>query len=497
MKIETQSLEDHQVKLSVEVEGDQMESAKRRAARKLAGRMKIPGFRPGKAPYHVVVRYAGEATIVEEGLELLIQDIYPQIIEEAEIVPYGPGTLENVTSMDPPVLEFVIPLEAEVELGNYKSIRRPYEPKAIEDDDVDSVLDNLREQQAITELVDRSSQDGDLVNVRLSGKYLDPEEGQDPDFLIERSMPLIVNSAETIDEDEWPFPGFSRNLVDMSVEDEKTITHTSTEDVSTEIENEIVAEYTFVIDEVRSRTLPALDDDLAASIGDYESLDALREYIKTTLEQQNINSYNENYDEAVLDELINQSTIKYPPQMLDRQIDGVINNLEANLGQQNLDLDLYLKSREMSLEDLREEATPVAEERLKRTLVIMELAQEEEIQVAAEELEAETQSTIETLTQNQLKGKKELSNEDVSNLVGNIMTTMVANRTMERLHEISSGEFDEDADREDEEDIGEQDDVDNENSDEEFIEPPASESKLTSKEESVGEENEDTEDVES
>ena len=495
MKIETQSLEDHQVKLSVEVEGDKMESAKRQAARKLARRMKIPGFRPGKAPYHVVVRYAGEATIVEEGLEILIQDIYPQVIEEAEIEPYGPGTLENVTSMDPPVLEFVIPLEAEVELGNYKSIRRPYEPDTIEDDNVDSVIDNLREQQAITELVDRSSQDGDLVNVLLSGKYLDPEEGQDPDFLIERSMPLIVISAETIDEDEWPFPGFSRNLVDMSVGDEKTITHTSAGDLSTEIENEIVAEYTFVIKEIRSRTLPELDDDFAESVGDYESMDALREYLKTTLEQNNINSYNENYDEAVLEELINQSTIKYPPQMLDRQIDGVINNLKANLEQQNLDLDLYLKSREMSLDELREEATPVAEERLKRTLVIMELAQEEEIQVDAKELEDETQLTIETLSQNQSKGKKELSNEDMSNLVGNIMTTMVANRAMERLHEISSSEFDEEA--HEDEDINERDDGDNENSDEEFIEPPASESKLPSKEEAVIEENVEIENDES
>jgi len=118
LKIQKQLLDDHQMKLTVEVDADQMEAMKKRAARKISKQVKIPGFRPGKAPYPVIVRQIGEGVIVEEALEILVDDIYPQIIKEADIKPYGPGSLEKVESLDPPVLEIVVPLEAEVDLGD-------------------------------------------------------------------------------------------------------------------------------------------------------------------------------------------------------------------------------------------------------------------------------------------------------------------------------------------------------------------------------------------
>jgi len=450
LNIDTESLEDHQVKITVEVDTDKLDGAKRRAARKLAKRMKIPGFRPGKAPYHVVVRYAGEGPIIEEGLELLVQDIYPQIIEESEISPYGPGTLENVVSLDPPTLEFVIPLESEVELGDYRSIRRLYEPETINEDNIDAVLSNLREQQAVIEPVEREAQEGDVVTVQLSGTLSEPEEGQDPISLAERSMPILVGPVDTDDDDEWPFTGFSRNLVGMKIGEENTITHTPTSEVSVNDEDtdegaqvNTAVDYKFIVEDVKSRTLPVVDNEFAASIGEYETVEELREYIKTTLEQQNISSYNESYDEAVLGELINQSTIKYPPQMLDNQINSVINNLGSNLAQQNLDIELYLKTRDMNMEDLQEEAKPVAEDRLKRTLVLMEVAQAEEIEVQPEELETETTLAVEAIARNQEKEKNDLSQDDMSNLVGNVFTTMYVERAMERLHDISSGQLDE------------------------------------------------------
>ena len=168
MKIDTQPLEDHQVKLTVEVENEKLSEAKIRAARQLAKKVKIPGFRPGKAPYQVVVRQIGDAAILEEAMELLIDDIYPKVIEEADIHPYGPGKLEQIVSTEPPTFEFVIPLEAKVVLGDFRSIRRPYELKEIPEQDVENVLDDLRERQAVIEPVDRPAQPGDLVDVRLS-----------------------------------------------------------------------------------------------------------------------------------------------------------------------------------------------------------------------------------------------------------------------------------------------------------------------------------------
>jgi trigger factor len=144
LKIDTQTTEDHQVKLRVEVEPEQLETAKRRAARQIAKKAKIPGFRPGKAPYHIIERFAGEAAILEDAMDILVQDVYPKALDEIDIKPFGPGTLENIASTDPPVFEFVVPLEAEIELGDYHSLRLPYELKEVTDQDVEKVLENIR-----------------------------------------------------------------------------------------------------------------------------------------------------------------------------------------------------------------------------------------------------------------------------------------------------------------------------------------------------------------
>jgi len=456
LKIETQPLEDHQVKLTVEVEPDSFESAKRRAARYISRKTKIPGFRPGKAPYQVVVRQIGEATIIEEALELLVKDIYPEIIDEAEIQPYGPGQLENVVSMDPPVLEFVVPLEAEVELGDYHSISRPYEPKQITEKDVNDVLDDLRDRQAILEPVERPAQENDVVFVHLSGIRKDVKEGEDPNLVSERSLNVTIKpqGMETESEEadskentstEWPFPGFSRHLIDHSAGDELTLPHTFSQDSDFESLRGTEAEYHVTLEEVKSRTLPELNDEFAATLGEYETIEDLRKDIRSGLEQQTLQTYNEEYDTQVLDEAINQSTIKYPPQMLEREIDSVIHSLEHRLEEQNLDMDLYLKTRAMDMDALKEEARPVAESRLKRSLFLFELAKAENIEVEQEELQTETLRTMDSLAHTlSEKEARQLNNREVfSNLVGSIMADMLTQQSIERLRKIASGQLEE------------------------------------------------------
>ncbi|MCK4898867.1 MAG: trigger factor family protein, partial [Anaerolineales bacterium] len=196
MNIDSVPLEDHQVKITVEVDPDSFESSKRRAARKLSKRAKIPGFRPGKAPYPVIVRHIGESVILEEAVEITIDEIYPKVIEEAEIEPYGPGTLEGIPEMDPPTFEFIVPLRATVELGDYQSIRFPYELEDITDNDVDDVINNLREQQAVIEPVERSAQEGDLVTVRVNALRTQIEEDEDPKLIDNRSIPIVIEAED-------------------------------------------------------------------------------------------------------------------------------------------------------------------------------------------------------------------------------------------------------------------------------------------------------------
>ena len=201
MKIETTFQDDHQAKITAEIAPEQFEEFKQRAGRKLAKKVKIPGFRPGKAPYPVIARQLGEGAIVEEALEILVDDMYPKIIEESGIKPYGPGTLENIQSMDPPVLEFVVPLDAEVDLGDYHSLKKDYQLPELDEKEVDSVLNNLRQRQVVLEDVDRPAQDSDLVTVKLSAKRAGAEEESDGVLIKERSFPILVQSKPSSDDE--------------------------------------------------------------------------------------------------------------------------------------------------------------------------------------------------------------------------------------------------------------------------------------------------------
>jgi trigger factor len=441
LKIEAQQLEDHQVKLTVEVDQEIMDNAKQRAARRIAKRMKIPGFRPGKAPYSVIVRYAGEGVILEEGLDLLIEDIYPKVIEEAAIEPYGPGTLEKVESYDPPILEFVVPLEAEVVLGEYNSIRKPYEPGEITDEDVDDVLANLQEQYAVIEPIEHPADNGNIVTVQIRGNNIfEDDSGEQDQILVpERTVQLLIRSNE-MEDHEWPFPGFSKHLNGMTIGEEKQIVHKYADDYTDEKFRGNEVNFNVSVEDIKARILPELNDKFAESLGDYENIEELRKTIKESLESRALESYNEEYDQDILDELIDKSSIVFPPQMLEKQIDNMINNLKTNLEQQNLDIDLYLKTREMGMDDIREETQPVAETRLKRTLVLMELAKSEEIQIDTDDFEHQTSRTLETLRNDgTIENKTRLSEEGITAIAGNVMATMVAERAMIRLREISKG----------------------------------------------------------
>lgn len=442
MKIEKDFTDDHQVKLTVEVDPDKLESSKKRAARNIAKRMKIPGFRPGKAPYHVILRYAGEAAIVEDGIDILVQDIYPGLIQEAEIEPYGPGTLENIPSLDPPVLEFVIPLEAEVDLGEYTSIRKDFSPTIVTNDDVDEVLKNLLEQRAVVEPVNRPVEVGDLVTVRISAREgSDDEPDQVDDLYPERSIPILILSDDESEEEEWPFPGFSSHLLRLAAGEQGQVSYKYPDDAGDNTFSGKEVAFSYEVVDVKERTLPELNDEFASVIGEFEDIGELRKEIRESLENQAEHTYQEEYDQAILEQLVDSSTIKFPPQMLEKQIDNLIENLSDNLEQQNLDLDLYLKTRDMTLEELREDTTPVAKERLERTLALIELAKTEEIEVDQEELQNETLNAINAIYySNEDRSDAKPTERDLAFITNNVYTSMLANQALARFRKIASVE---------------------------------------------------------
>lgn len=443
MKIEKQPLEDHQIKLTVELESEVVEEAKRRAARQLAKQLKIPGFRPGKAPYNVIQRHVGDQALLDEGLELLIEDLYPKILEEADVHPSGPGKLEKVSKTVPVALEFVVPLEPEAQLGDYRSIRFPYELKEISAEEVEQTLQNLRKRGVMDEPVAWPAQEGNRVDFRISAVRTETSEGKNSTLIRERAHSVIIAAEGDPEQDTWPYPAFSRNLIGLSTGDENTIPYTYPEDSPfTSLQNTSV-EFKVKIEEVKTHTLPDLNDEFAQTMGEYETLEAMRQGIRETLEAQARQAYHDEYDEQIISRLTDEASVKYSSRSLTSEIENVQRELENHLKSQNLDLQTYLKARGLDKNGLQDEIRPVAEKRLKRTLTLLEVAREENIQLDTEQIQQEAERTLEAMTRFMPESElSKLSPQDLLRyVVNNVVSDMQITKTIERLRAIAKGEW--------------------------------------------------------
>ncbi|MEW5828860.1 MAG: trigger factor [Chloroflexota bacterium] len=444
MKIEKQPRDDHQVTLVVEVEQERMEASKRRAARKLAERGKIPGFRPGKAPYDVIRRYYGDAAITEEALEILVDEIYPDVLKEAEIEPAAPGSLENVDNLEPPRFTFTVPLQPTVDLGDYKSIRLPYEWTAPTEDKVNEAIEDLRRMYGTTETVERAIQEGDYVLLDVVG--VKPEAGEDESPLLER-YGFAAYVRPTDKEDEWPFPGFARKLIGLEAGEEKTFSHNFPEDFEQEpdLAGQSV-EITATIKTVRGATLPDLDDEFAKQVGPFENLDALRGVIRANLEQESKNRYDDEYYIQLVDKIRETATIKYPPQVLDHEAEHVLEDFTRNLADQGYELESYLKMLQRDRDTLmKEDIVPAATRRLERSLIMDKMTEAEKIEMDEPSLNQEFNSTLSDLISGGFditkakggrKGQQEIAQAVAMQSANRLMTR----RVLERLKAIATGE---------------------------------------------------------
>lgn len=476
MKIEKEYTDDHQIKINAVIEADPWEKAKYQAAKRLAKRVKIPGFRPGKAPYNVILRTVGEAAVTEEALELLIDEIYPQILDEAEIEPYGPGSLDEVTSFDPPTFDFVVPLKPEVELGDYKSLEIAYELPEANEEEFEQMLENLRKQHAQYETVDRPAEDGDAVYLRVNARILgveDPEEAELYDQQFSSARLGEENSAT----DRQFFDGFSAHLIGMAKDEEKSFTHTYPEDSEDEELQGAEVEYTVFITNVQSYSLPELDDEFAKTATEFETIEEVYADLRNYMAEQAQESYNDEYENQVIDRLIESSTIKFPPQAVEDEKKNIISNLEYRLSQQGLTLDIYKQFRGGDEGIFDQEIAETAEKNVRRELVLFKLIETEDIQADQEKLSDTTGRAIDSVTaQMTPKEIKELQQDGrLFNMVNSIAMDMTFRKAVEYLSAIAKGEPLPEASEADETEAGEEAAPESESTPEEAAPTPTSE----------------------
>ncbi|HNZ14908.1 MAG TPA: trigger factor [Anaerolineaceae bacterium] len=419
MKTTKTYTDDHQVKITAEFEQELLEQYKRRAARKIAKSTRIPGFRPGKAPYHMVLNHVGEASVIQEAIDLLLEAEYPKVLDQEEIKPFGPGNLEEISSYDPLTFEFIVPLEAEVTLVGDDKLDKEYAPEAVTEKEIEQELERIKRNFADVVPADRAAQEGDIVYLTLTGTDKNAE-GDDAIVVEDSPLQLLIEAEDVKRPSEWPFEGFGREFIGKKAGSNFTLEHTYPEDARDESLAGKTVEFAINLQEVKELKLPELTEDLLKQLGNYENEESLREDIQKALQNRKNADYDEQYYSGLVDELRDKSTIKYCPQQLDETVEDMLHQLEHQLSHQGMDLELMLKLRKQDKESyIEEEVKPNAVKRLERSLIMKELTRKHELKIDETALEGEIQVVIsELIHSGQLEDvKKQLGNKKFSEQV--------------------------------------------------------------------------------
>ena len=358
------------VELRVEAPASALEAAVDRALRRLAQRVRIPGFRPGKAPGPMVERALGWETVRQEALEELIPQLYTAALEQAGVDAVDDPQLSLTTAERGEPVRFTATVTStpEVDLGDYLALRVPEERTEITDADIDETIEQVRRKHSTTVDADRPVQAGDVLTCTLvmkRGEETLSDEG-------ERELEV---------DRERLLPGLADALVGMNAGQQRSFQLTLPEDYAREELRGATVDVDVEVKAVRERQLPPLDDQLAVLDEHGNTLDELREHYRQRLSDFKGEEDREKYEGAVLEALRDQVTIDIPETMVDREVNRQLADMELRLSQMGLPLDRYLELSGSSIEQLRAERREQAVQRVKLELALDALAEAEGLEV--------------------------------------------------------------------------------------------------------------------
>ncbi len=406
LTIHSEEDEQRQLAVTVEVSEDHVKKAMRQAARRLAKEVRIPGFRKGKAPYHVIVNRVGEDYLRGEAIEDLAQPSFEEALEELDVIPYAQPVLEHVDP-SPLVLKFTVPLEPVVELDEaYRELRKEIEPVEITDEAVAEALEQVRVRHQEIEPVERAIKAGDLVSLSGKGVVVVPAASSDEEGEEEKEETAVAEPTEEplfdeeqvellMDEDVlFPNTPFVENLIGLSAGEEKSFTFLFPEDFEEEELAGKEAKFDVTILDVKNRILPELDDELAQQEGVFETLAEMRESLAETLKSQaEIEAKNELIDD-MMDDLLEKVEIIYPPAAVESEIDNMVDRMKQQIDRSGWLWDDYLKIQGLNEESVRDNFREDAEKALARRLVLRQFIIDEKLTVEAEDVDVRVEERL-------------------------------------------------------------------------------------------------------
>ncbi len=428
MKVTKDKVENSLAYLTVEMDPSEVEASMEKTYRKLVRTKKVPGFRIGKTPRAIFERYYTRQSLLEDALDILVPEAYRNAVKEQEIEPIADPQIQ-VTQTEPVVFKAVVPLKPVIKLGDYKSIRIAQEPpKEITEQDIDNVIEAFRHEHATWEPVEREVRSGDMLTLDIWSEV----EGKP--YINQKSAQYQANAGA-----DFPVKGFAEQLIGMKKDEEKEFKLSfAADDARKEFAGK-EAQFKIRINEIKEEKLPELNDELAKIIdAESDTVTKLREKVASRLKEQAAEKAKTEYEDKVIGEVTAQAQVEFPEILTDTEIHRLINQRFRTRQQFEDYMNAVGKTEEEVHEELHAELHDLAETRVKRSLVLGQIADEEKIEVTAAEIDADIEKMLE--------GSSGESRESTSKLLNRpefretISDRLLSRKVIDRLLAIARGE---------------------------------------------------------
>ena len=408
MSVQVEKLEKNMAKLTVEVSAEDFKAAIKKAFNKNKNRFAIPGFRKGKAPQAMIEKMYGEGVFYEDAADEAINASYAEAMKESglDIVSRPEVTIEKIGKDEPFVYSELVAVKPEVTLGQYKGVEVEKADASVSAEDVEAELKKVQEQNArLLTVEDRGVEDGDQTVIDFEG-FVDGkgfEGGKAEDY------PLTIGSHSFIDT-------FEEQLIGKKIGEECEVNVTfPTEYHAADLAGK-PATFKVTVKEIKVKELPELNDEFASEVSEFDTLDEYKKDVEKKLAEKKEIEANSKNEDAVVAKVVENATMEIPDKMIDAQAENMVQDMARRMQSQGLSLDMYLKYTGMTVEQMKEQARPDAEKRIRTRLVLEAVAKAKNIQISDEKVDEEVAKMAEAYKMEVEKLKSYMSESDVKQM---------------------------------------------------------------------------------
>jgi len=381
MSLQVEKLEKNMAKLTIEVSAEEFEKALQAAYLKQRKNISVPGFRKGKVPRQMIEKMYGAAIFYDDAANALIPDAYAKAYDECELDIVSQPTIDVVQIEKGKAFIFTaeVATKPEVTLGEYKGLKVDKVSNRVTAKEIDAKLEEEQKKNARTVAVlDRAVEDGDEVVLDFEG-FVDGvafEGGKGENY------PLTIGSGSFI-------PGFEEQLIGAEAEKEVEVNVTFPEEYHSADLAGKAATFKCTVHEIKVKELPELDDDFAAEVSEFDTLDEYKADIKAKIKEQKIADGNRQKEDQAVEKAVANATMEIPQAMIDTQANQMAQEFAQRLQSQGLTMEQYFQFTGLTTEKMLEDLKPQAVKRIETRLVLEAIVKAENIEISEEKFEAE------------------------------------------------------------------------------------------------------------